>query len=230
SCRSSMWRMSFRVEKPMTDHRVRARTHVLIAGAGVAALEAMLALRALAADRVSVMLVAPDHEYVYRPLAVAEPCRVAEVRTFPLDKLVDDAGARIVHDAIVSVDPDAHAITTESGEALSYDALLLALGGRSQTAIPGALTFVGPASTGAFAELLEEVVDGSIESIVFAVPAGAIWPLPLYELAFLTGAYLADRGTSGVRLSIVTPEEAPLGLFGTEASSAVRKLLEIRGI
>src|SRR5262249_9011936 len=123
-----------------------------------------------------------------------------------------------------------HATTSYIGEALSYAALLLALGGRSQTAIPGALTFVGPASTGAFAELLEEVVDGSIESIVFAVPAGAIWPLPLYELAFLTGAYLADRGTSGVRLSIVTPEEAPLGLFGTEASSAVRELLEIRGI
>jgi sulfide:quinone oxidoreductase len=214
----------------VTGDGVHSATRVLIAGAGVAALEAMLALRALAEDRVSVALVAPDREFVYRPLAVAEPFRVGEVRTFPLDKLADDAGARIVHDAIVSVDPDAHTIRTEGGEELSYDALLLALGGRPQTAVPGALTFVGPASTGAFGKLLEEAVDGAVESIAFAVPAGATWPLPLYELALLTGSYLADRGTRGLRLSIVTPEEAPLALFGTEASSAVRELLEIRDI
>ena len=58
----------------MTGRGARdSRMRVLIAGGGVAALEAMLALRALAADRVSVVLVAPDREFVYRPLAVAEP-------------------------------------------------------------------------------------------------------------------------------------------------------------
>ena len=212
----------------MTRNGTRSR--VLIAGAGVAALEAMLALRALAPDRVSVVLVAPDREFVYRPLAVAEPFRIGEVRTFPLDRLADEVGARVVHDAVVSVDPDAHTVMTENGEELAYDALLLALGGRPQSAVLGAMTFAGPASTGAFGELLEEAVDGDVESIAFAVPAGASWPLPLYELALLTGAYLADHGTRGVKLSIVTPEEAPLALFGAEASSAVRELLEIRGI
>jgi sulfide:quinone oxidoreductase len=49
---------------------------VLIAGGGVAALEATLALRALADERVAITLVAPESDFVYRPLAVAEPFRV----------------------------------------------------------------------------------------------------------------------------------------------------------
>ena len=44
---------------------------VLIAGGGVAALEAALALRDLAADLVSIELLAPEHHFWYRPLAVA---------------------------------------------------------------------------------------------------------------------------------------------------------------
>jgi len=56
------------------------------------------------------------------------------------------------------------------------------------------------------------------------------WPLPLYELALLTGTYLTNAGTRGVELAVVTPEEAPLSLFGAAASDAVRELLEIRGI
>ena len=48
---------------------------VVAAGAGVAGLELALALRALAEDLVSVELIAPEREFTYRPLAVAEPFR-----------------------------------------------------------------------------------------------------------------------------------------------------------
>ena len=51
----------------------RDRHRVLIAGGGVAALEAMLALRKLAEDRVDIELLAPDQDFFYRPLAVGEP-------------------------------------------------------------------------------------------------------------------------------------------------------------
>jgi hypothetical protein len=43
---------------------------VVIAGGGVAGLEALLALRALAADRVQLTLVSPAADFFYRPLAV----------------------------------------------------------------------------------------------------------------------------------------------------------------
>ena len=49
------------------------RFSVLIAGGGVAGLEALLALRDLAGDRVDLRLLAPEAEFVYRPMAVGEP-------------------------------------------------------------------------------------------------------------------------------------------------------------
>ena len=72
---------------------------VLIAGGGVAALEATLALRALAPERVGITLVAPESDFTYRPLAVAEPFRVGEVRRFPLRPLVEAAGAELRREA-----------------------------------------------------------------------------------------------------------------------------------
>ena len=77
---------------------------VVIAGGGVAALETALALRDLAEDSVSVELVAPEEEFTYRPLAVAEPFRVGEVRRFPLAKLVAATGAELRRGAVVRVD------------------------------------------------------------------------------------------------------------------------------
>ena len=79
---------------------------VVIAGAGVAALETALALRALAGDLVSVELVAPEAEFTYRPLAVAEPFRVAEVQRFPLAALVAATGAALRRGTVARVDPD----------------------------------------------------------------------------------------------------------------------------
>lgn len=45
-------------------------TRVLIAGGGAAGLEALHGLRALAGERVDLTLIAPENEFVYRPLAV----------------------------------------------------------------------------------------------------------------------------------------------------------------
>jgi hypothetical protein len=39
------------------------------------------------------------------------------------------------------------------------------------------------------------------------VPWGAVWSLPIYELALMTAAYLAERGLGCVELALVTPEE-----------------------
>ena len=204
---------------------------VVIAGAGVAALETALALRALAGDLVSVELVAPEVEFTYRPLAVAEPFRVAEVRRFPLSTLVAATGATLRRGAVARVDPDEKVALLEDGEALEFDAFVLASGGRAREAVAGALTFRGPEDTQELSALLDRVVTGgNLRRVVFAVPAAITWPLPLYELALLTASYLTDHGTRGVDVLLVTPEERPLALFGPEASEAVRELLEIRGI
>jgi sulfide:quinone oxidoreductase len=207
-----------------------APVHVVVAGGGVAGLELALALRALAEERVSVEIVAPETEFTYRPLAVVEPFRAGEVASFPLPALVRAAGAELHHGAVASVDATKRTIATHDGAELEYDVLVVALGARAREAVPGALTFRGPQDGPALAALLEEVVDGRLRRLAFAVPAGATWPLPLYELALLTETYLADRGTMEVELTLVTPEEAPLGIFGRVAAEAIEELLEARGI
>jgi len=206
------------------------RTRVLVAGAGVAALEAALALHALTEERVAVELVAPETEFSYRPLAVAEPFRVGEVRRFPLRALVRAAGAELRQGSFLRVDAERKVVTTDRGDELDYDALLLALGARPLEAVPGALTFRGQEDGPAVSWLLEEARTGLVHKLVFAMPGEATWPLPLYELALLTGIHLAAAGVDGVSLEIVTPEARPLELFGPAASEAIGELLEIRSI
>jgi sulfide:quinone oxidoreductase len=120
-------------------------------------------------------------------------------------------------------------IVTSDGAALRYDALLLALGARPVPSIPGALTFKGPGDERAFGDLLHDARSGDVRRLAFALPTGASWPLPLYELALLTAVHLADAGAA-VELTLVTPEERPLQLFGDTASEAVAELLELHKI
>jgi sulfide:quinone oxidoreductase len=108
--------------------------------------------------------------------------------------------------------------------------LVIACGARPEPAVRGALTFRGPADTDHFRVLLDDLEAGSVLSLVFAVPEGTVWPLPLYELALLTAAYLEGRGVGDIELELITPEEEPLELFGREGSAAVRVLLEERGV
>ena len=118
-----------------------SRRHVVVAGAGVAGLETALALQALAPQRVSVELIAPESEFVYRPLAVAEPFQVGEVRRFPLARLVEAAGAELRPGTLAAVDPEEKRAALTDGSTVEYDVLVLASGAQSLPAVPGALTF-----------------------------------------------------------------------------------------
>jgi len=57
---------------------------VVIAGAGVAGIEALLTLRALAGDRVDVTLADAQPDFVYRPMNVAEPFVRGVARRHPI--------------------------------------------------------------------------------------------------------------------------------------------------
>jgi sulfide:quinone oxidoreductase len=202
---------------------------VVVAGGGVAALEASLALRELAGRRVRVELLAPEPSFWYRPVAVAEPFGRGVVSRFDLGELADAAGAAFTLGSLVGVDADRREATTTSGT-FPFDALLIATGAAPSSAIPGALTFRGPADTERFARLLEEIVRGDVHSVAFASSWGAGWLLPLYELALQTAEHLASREVHGVQLTLVTPEDAPLQLFGRTASQAVSALLGDAGV
>jgi sulfide:quinone oxidoreductase len=201
---------------------------VVIAGGGVAALEAALALRVLASDRVDVELVAPEPLFWYRPLSVAEPFGGSSTPHYDLAQLAAAAGATFSLGSVARVHADRHVVVTAAGAELAYDALLLAVGTVPKAGIEGALTFRGPADVDALRALLDGVhADG--QRVAFAVPWGAAWALPLYELALMSAAALAARG-SAAEVCVVTPEEEPLQLFGREASDAMRGLLAERHV
>src|SRR4051794_40529993 len=80
----------------------------LIAGGGVAGVEALLALRALAGDLVDLELLAPEPELWYRPLAVAEVFDAARADHFGLAAIAGNAAATFTLGELASVDPAAH--------------------------------------------------------------------------------------------------------------------------
>ena len=203
---------------------------VLVAGAGVAGLEVALALRAFAGDRAAVEVMAPEPSFTYRPVAVAEPFSKGTVRRFPLARLVAATGARFRHDLLVEVEDQQKSVRLNSGDTLEYGMLVVAVGARPVEAVPGALTFRGPADGPALAALLERTLAGELHRFVFAVPTDVSWTLPLYELALLTGEFLTEHLVGGVELVVLTAEERPLAMFGGVASEAVAHLLTMRGI
>ena len=204
--------------------------NVMIVGGGVAALEALIALRGLAEDRVAIELVSPTPEFAYRPLAVAEPFGLGDARRYDLVRIAADHGAALHLAGLDSVQADDRLVKTCDGRALPYEVLLVAIGAQPTAAIPGSVTIAGPGYTSRFRTVLRELEERRIRRVVFAVPQASSWPLPLYELALMTASQVAEKGLRKVELSLVTPEAEPLELFGSAASASVRELLDQRGV
>lgn len=206
------------------------RTKVLIAGGGVAALEAALALRELAGEHVTVELLAPEMHFLYKPAAVAEPFEHGHVTRFELDGLARQIGASFTPGGLTGIDSWRHVAYTSKNTQIPYDSLLVACGALPFPAVPGGLTFRGPADVELIEHLLAEIQDGDVRSVAFVIPWGAVWPLPAYELALLTATYVRQRSLEGVELTLVTPEAEPLQLFGSPAIHAARELLDEHGV
>jgi sulfide:quinone oxidoreductase len=200
---------------------------VVIAGGGVAGIEAALALRALAADLVSVELVSPEPEFAYRPLSVSEPFGHGHAHMVDLRAIAADVGAELRIAGLTGVDGQSSLALLDDGTSLEYDALVIATGTRLIAAVPGALTFAGVGEVDAFRRLLDEIDAGEVASVVFAVPHGVTWPLPLYELALMTARRPAKHRAA---LTVVTPEDGPLDVLGAAAARAVAELFTEHGI
>ena len=211
-----------------SDPRPR-RPRVLIAGGGVAALEALLALRERAVERLELCVLAPAQEFVYRPLGVLEPFDRQPIPSLPLADMVAEHGAQLIPGALAAVDVDAGMAVTAAGERIFYADLLVAVGARTEAAVDGALTFGSPHDAAAIADVVRGVRAGEIRRVAFAVPDGVAWTLPLYELAMRMGTERDPQGRAP-ELLVVTPEREPLEAFGHDVAVAAREALEQRGV
>jgi sulfide:quinone oxidoreductase len=208
-----------------------ARQHVVIAGAGVAGLEALVALHGLAGERVDITLVSPSTRFGLRADAVdAAFGRPAPVQ-HDVAMIADDHGARYLRDALHVVHREYATVLTESGRELRYDSLLVAVGAQTHPhpALHDALTFWGMDDVPAMAELLADVDAGRARSVMFVVPPGATWTLPAYDLALLCAQYTIDRSLD-IAITIATPEPAPVAALGRQAGDAMTASLDAGGI
>jgi sulfide:quinone oxidoreductase len=204
---------------------------ILIAGGGVAALECLLALRAMAGERVDIALIAPETKFFNRSLALDHPSHIRAGRGLKLREVTGELGAHWHRAAVADVDAARHVVVTEKGEALAYDRLVLAVGARAgrEWHVDRVFTYRDAVDVHGYRHLLRQLESGRVGSVAFVKPQGATWLVPLYQLALATAA-TCDAHTVAPELSFVTPETHPLEVFGTSASVAVRAALEESGV
>ena len=199
---------------------------VVVCGAGIAAAEGLLRVRRLLGDAVSLTVVAPSDELVYRPLTVREPFAFRSARRYPVRRLASAADAEWVKDTLEWVDPQVQEVHTGSGGKVAYDAVLVAIGAGKEAVYEHTTTFDDEDADATFQGIVQDIEDGYTKELVLLVPEGPTWPLPVYELALMTAERARDMGMDDLRLTVVTPEKAPLSAFGDAASQAVIDLLE----
>jgi len=202
---------------------------VAIAGGGVGALEALMALHDLGEQQLELTLIAPDDDFVLRPMSVAVPFSAGHITRVPLTDICTQFGAARVRAAVASVDADAHTLTCDNGQVVHYDRLILATGARTRPAYVSATTF-SDADPVQLNGLLRDIEQGYCASVALVVPPAGSWALPVYELALMLARYVREVAADDVPLHLVTPESAPLAIFGPQASAAVADLLDEAGV
>jgi sulfide:quinone oxidoreductase len=201
-----------------------AEPRVVVAGGGIAGLETLLALRELSDGAAQLTLLAPEPEFVYRPLLVREPFGPDPALRVDLASACRELGVERRRGSLAAVEANERRARTAEGDELDYEELVVCTGAALRPAYdpPVATLFSGGERVDVDA-LLERAEAGP-RRLSFVVPPGIAWALPLYEVALMTSRRLSERGAE-VALEVVTPESAPLAIFGVAASEQVAALL-----
>jgi sulfide:quinone oxidoreductase len=203
---------------------------VVIAGGGVGALEAMIALQATASERLTVTLVSAAEIFTYRPLLIGEPFGLGHPARYRVDELCRDNDARFVNASVAAVAPDDHRVVLDDRTELEYDTLIVAVGARMVPTFEYGVTFDRETSPEDFAEVLADLGEGIAPRVAMVVPDTVSWALPAYELALMTAAWGAAEHPDQLSVRVVTHEPRPLAAFGRTVSDAVDRLLTAAGV
>jgi sulfide:quinone oxidoreductase len=202
---------------------------VVIAGGGIAALEALMALHDLGEQRLALTLIAPDEEFALRPMAVAVPFSAGHATHIALASICERFGATLHVARIDAVDAAARVVHCDDNARVPYDRLILATGAATRPAYRSALTFDDRDPT-VINGLLADIDEGYCDSLAVVVPPSGSWVLPAYELALLIAREARGSSNDALAIHLVTPESEPLAVFGPQAGAAVTQLLHEAGV
>jgi sulfide:quinone oxidoreductase len=188
-----------------------------------------MAVRSLAGDRVALTLIAPEDEFVYRPLAAREPFAVGRARRIPLPTAARAAGADFVAATVEAVDPGSRLLTTSDGQRLEYDALVLAVGAEATPVVANVLTWDDRSDSEMLGGLIRDIEEGYSRRVAILIPPGPGWPLRGYEVALFLTLEAKAMGAE-IHTTIVRPEPDPLAELGPHATARIARELEQAGI
>jgi len=204
-----------------------ARPVVCVVGAGTAGLEGILSAAEQLGTDAELRLIAPELEFRYRPMSHSSLLRPAQERRLAIADLVAQVGATWVVDRADFVDQNERIVVTREGDTVHFDFLLLALGARSARTLRQGYVWERGGDPDFLDRIIRGLAAGELRSVAVAVPRGARWPIPAYELALI----LAWTATgSDARVTLLTAEEQPLSALGPEATKTVARELDAAGV
>jgi sulfide:quinone oxidoreductase len=204
-------------------------SRVVIVGGGIAGVEAALALADLAGRRVETIVVSPDEEFVLKPMVVRQPFGGEEPARHRLEPVLSKAGVGFRQANVAAVHADEKVVGLADGEELSYDFLIVCVGGHPVAPYESATTFWSSSGRMPVDKLLSQGAGHPSKTLAVVVPPQTTWPLPAYELALLLRRQARElRADAEVRL--ITPEDHPLGIFGLAASGEVAARMRAAGV
>jgi sulfide:quinone oxidoreductase len=203
---------------------------IVIAGGGIAAVEALIALYETSPRRLAMTLVSASDMLTYRPSALGEPFGLGPTVRYPLSTVCADHGGAFIHARVDRVRPGEHEVDLDDGRVLGYDILVVAVGARTVPAYEHGTTFDPAHALDDFDELLRDVAEGLAPSVAIIVPGSVSWTLPAYELALMTARHETRTPLGKARVSLVTHEPTPLAVFGPTASAMAARVMDEAGV
>jgi sulfide:quinone oxidoreductase len=207
---------------------------ILVLGGGVGGLVAAHELRRLLPTEHRVILVDRDPQFVFAPslLWLMTGGRTAGGISRPLARL-KRKGIEVVQGEIARIDA-AHREVTVSGEKLSGDYLVIALGAElAPETVPGLPAAGHNFYTVAGAEALRDALGAFTGGRLVVLTAAPAYKCPAapYEAAMLLEHYCRSKKIRGqTQLDLYAAEPGPMGVAGPEVSKGVRQLVESKGI
>ena len=174
------------------------------------------ALHELAGDRMDLELLRSSARVRVSAARGGRAVRPRRGHRFDLPHFAHDQAPCLHIAGIDAVDPGAHRLVTWDGRSFSYDPAPASRSAPAPTARSRAASRSrAPATRAASAPSCASSRSGAFAASPSRCPPGASWPLPLYELALMTAAHVAERGLRKVR--------APARHARARAARAVRR-------